>query len=319
MPEVSVIVPVYNTAACLPRCLDSLLAQTFGDFEAILVDDGSTDESPAILSAYAEKDPRFLVVTRENGGLSAARNSGIRLARGEYLAFLDSDDAFDPAFLEKMAGKAKREKLDLVLCAFTYVYPDGRRVSAPTRHHLSGEPVREYLLSEPMAPVRLFRRALFQEVAFREGIYYEDLELTPSFAGKTDRIGFIDECLYDYYRRDGSIMQSAFSPKWLDIFAALESLVARLGGDTCRKYYREVEFLHIEHLLRSAALRFCGVPERKELFCHLRKTMAERFADWRRNPYLKKMPLSFKLVVRLAGGGHCRAVACLARLKGGKG
>ena len=320
MPEISVIVPVYNTAPYLKACLDSLLAQSFRDFEAILVDDGSTDESPAILASYAEKDARFRVITRANGGLSAARNTGVAAATGAYLAFLDSDDAYDPAFLEKMTGKAISEDLDLVACAFTYVYSDGRRVPAPTRYGLSEDPAREHVLSGPMAPVRLFRRALFDGVSFREGILYEDLELVPAFAGKTEKIGFLDEALYDYVQRDASIMKSAFSQKWLDIFTALEGLFARFEAmGRASDFARELEFLYIEHLLRSAALRFCRCDEREKLFCRLKETVEKRFPDWKRNPYLKRKPLSFKLVVKLAGGGHYRAVACLSRLKGGKG
>ncbi|MBP5289375.1 MAG: glycosyltransferase [Clostridia bacterium] len=317
MPEISVIVPVYNTAPRLDVCLASLAAQRLPDFEAILVNDGSTDESGAILASWAEKDPRFQVLTRENGGLSAARNTGVAAASGEYLAFLDSDDTLAPDFLSKLYEKALSEDLDLVLCAFAYVYPDGRRVEAPVRHHLSEDPAREYLLSEPMAPVRLFRRALFDGVSFREGILYEDLELTPVFAAKTEKIGFVDEPLYNYYQRGGSIMRSDFSPRQLDIFTVLESVSMRMA--TLRRFSdfsREIEYLYIEHLLRSAALRFCTAPERKALFARLRETMKKRFPRWRKNPYLKKKSFPFRLIVRLAGGGHYRLIALLRRLKG---
>lgn len=317
MPEISVIVPVYNTAPYLPACLDSLLAQTFPDFEAILVDDGSTDESPRILASYAEKDARFRVLTRPNGGLSAARNTGIAAASGVYLAFLDSDDVLDPAFLEKLFRRAKTERLDVVVCDFTYVYPNGRRVPAPTRHRVSIDAAREYVISEPMAPVRLVYRSLFDGVSFREGTLYEDLELTPYFAALTRKIGFVDEPLYDYVRREGSITGSAFSPRWLDIFSVLESLSLRFEkAGRYDDFSREIEFLYIEHLLRSAALRFCRSRDRKALFARLKKAVEKRFPHWRRNPYLRQMPLTFRVLTGLTGGGHYRLVALIARLKG---
>jgi CDP-glycerol glycerophosphotransferase len=104
VPRVSVVVPVYNVEEFLETCLDSLTAQTFEDFEAILVDDGSTDRSGEIAQRYAERDPRFRVVKQANGGLSKARNTGADEARGEFLVFLDSDDALPPNAYELLVG-----------------------------------------------------------------------------------------------------------------------------------------------------------------------------------------------------------------------
>ena len=104
MPRVSVVVPVYNVEEFLETCLDSLAAQTFEDFEAILVDDGSTDRSGEIVQRYADRDPRFRVDTQANGGLSKARNTGADEAKGEFLVFLDSDDALPPNAYELLVG-----------------------------------------------------------------------------------------------------------------------------------------------------------------------------------------------------------------------
>jgi glycosyltransferase involved in cell wall biosynthesis len=121
MPRVSVIIPVYNVEAFLPRCLDSLLAQTFSDWEAICVDDGSTDGSPAILDAYAAQDPRFRVVHKANAGVSAARNDALPLLRGEYTLIMDSDDFLHPQLMEICLHFAERDRSDLV--AYTYNRP----------------------------------------------------------------------------------------------------------------------------------------------------------------------------------------------------
>ena len=316
MPEVSLVVPVYNVAPYLIPCLESVSAQRFGDFEALLVDDGSTDDSPAILRRFAERDGRFRVIRRENGGLSAARNTGVAAARGKYLAFLDGDDRLRPDFLARLVEKAEGDGLDLVLCGFAYLYPDGRRVPAPARHRLSGEPAREYLLSEPMAPVRLFRRELFAGLSFKEGTLYEDLELTPFFAAETEKIGFVDEALYDYLQRPGSIMRKGTDPRRTDIFSVLDSLSARFeAAGKAEEFAREIEFLYIEHLLRSAALRFAAAPDGKTLFPRLKEAVEARFPRWRENPYRRKMPLSFRLITGLAGSGRRGAVAALARLR----
>ena len=314
MPEISVIVPVYNVAPFLPACLDSLTAQTFTDFEAILVDDGSTDESPAILRDYAARDGRFRVITRENGGLSAARNSGIAAASGTFLAFLDGDDVLEPDFLAALREAAGDG--DVALCGFYYLYPDGSRKEAGTRHHLSEDPAREYVLAEPMAPVRLIRRALFSGLTFREGTLYEDLDLMPYLAALTDRIGFADRALYGYRQRGGSIMQSDFSLRWEDIFTVTENLAGRFeAAGRYERFEREIEFLFIEHLLRSAALRFCRTPEGKNLFPRLLSAVENRFPAWRDNPYLKRSSPAFRLVVRCAAKGRFHTVAMLESLR----
>lgn len=113
---VSVVIPVYNIAPHLPQCLDSVLGQSLSDLEVICVDDGSTDESPAILARYAAADSRIIVVTRENGGPGAARNTGLEQARGRYLIFLDSDDWFEPDFLARMVGRAEETGADVTIC-----------------------------------------------------------------------------------------------------------------------------------------------------------------------------------------------------------
>lgn len=116
MIQVSVIIPVYNTAAHLQQCLDSVARQTLLDIEIICVDDGSTDESPAILAGYAARDSRFQVVTQPNAGPGAARNTGMTLASGEFVIFLDSDDWFELDFLEKMVQRARETGADVTIC-----------------------------------------------------------------------------------------------------------------------------------------------------------------------------------------------------------
>ena len=116
MPKLSVIVPVYNTEKYLRECVDSILAQTFTDFELILVDDGSTDGSGAICDEYAGKDSRIRVIHQENGGATLARRSGVRIAQGEYVAFVDSDDWIAQHIYQNMMEKAETCGADVILC-----------------------------------------------------------------------------------------------------------------------------------------------------------------------------------------------------------
>ena len=124
-PKISVIIPVYNVEKYLGECLDSILAQTFQDFEIICVDDGSTDRSLDILQEYKRKDDRFVIFQQRHAGAGAARNHGLKLAEGKYIQFLDSDDYFEPTLLEELYTRAEKFGSDLTVCSSRKVDDEG--------------------------------------------------------------------------------------------------------------------------------------------------------------------------------------------------
>jgi len=145
-PKVSVIVPVYNVAEYLGQCLDTILLQTLQDIEVICVDDGSTDDSLNILNTYAMFDDRLKVIHQENAGAAAARNRGLKEAKGEFISVLDSDDFFRPEMLEKMVAKAEEDGSDVVVCGYSVF--NHRTQEECSEHPLSSE----YVYRSPMAP-----------------------------------------------------------------------------------------------------------------------------------------------------------------------
>lgn len=126
MPELSIIVPVYKVEKYLPRCIDSILAQTFGDFELILIDDGSPDGCGRICDEYARKDKRIVVIHQKNMGVSAARNAGLDIARGRYIGFVDSDDWIEPRMYEVMMDAIRENGADMAVCGVRYADEDGK-------------------------------------------------------------------------------------------------------------------------------------------------------------------------------------------------
>lgn len=212
-PLISVIVPVYNSGDYLIPCLDSLLAQTCTDFEAICVDDGSSDGSGKTLDAYAQKDGRFRVIHQTNAGQGAARNRALELARGKYVYCLDSDDLIKPETLKTLAEAAERDALDIVVFGGDKIY-EGAVAGSP------GHPDRYILphgffneiLSGPESivrwhaerafyiapPLRLFRRSLLldNQVRFLEGTTYEDSYFTPLATLVAARTKMIPDRLY---------------------------------------------------------------------------------------------------------------------------
>lgn len=206
----SIVVPVYNVEAYLDDCLTSLQAQDFADFEVVCVNDGSTDSSRELLSVWASKLPQMKVVDRENGGLSAARNTGLAAAAGDYILFVDSDDWVEPTLLSRLAAEAGGEDMLCFACrksdsgaTDTLLPEQSDGWSYYNRHALEHREV-------PFVCVwqRCYRREFLMEncLRFREGVLHEDNEFTPRACLKAKRIKVIPDVLYNYRIRPGSIM-----------------------------------------------------------------------------------------------------------------
>ena len=216
MPTISVIVPVYNTEQYLSRCVDSILAQTFTDFELILVNDGSNDGSGAICDEYAEKDPRVNVIHQENRGVSPARNMGLDHASGEYLYFVDSDDYIDPALLETVIPYMENNS-DLVAFGYSFFNESGVyktvswkwnewRLSSENRISFYVESLLRYKLGWE-ACFRMFRRDLIEQHNIRfEGIIAEDLYFSLCYCAYAKKIVCIEKSLYYYFQHNESTM-----------------------------------------------------------------------------------------------------------------
>lgn len=224
MPTVSVIIPVYKTEAYLRGCVDSVLNQSFPDFELILVDDGSPDNCGAICDEYAARDPRIRVVHQENGGLSAARNNGVKHSRGPYVTFVDSDDMLHPQALELMLGALQREgaelcivrterEQDLVfgqnyrpeLCKAERI--DGTEALARlcgTKNQSAPLPQEEWLLY-CVATGKLFAREIVTSNPFPLGKYHEDEFTAHRFFYAAKTVAVLDLPLYYYRVNDSGI------------------------------------------------------------------------------------------------------------------
>lgn len=218
-PEISIIVPVYKVEKYLNECIDSILAQTFTDFELILVDDGSPDNCPALCDAAAEKDSRVRVIHQQNKGLSGARNAGIDIARGNWLGFVDSDDMIDPTFCEKMLHAAVQAGAEMAVCNILRM-KENKALDSYQEHCLKDEVLsREEIVHRIqlspfyMVMTRLCRREVFEGVRFPEGKNYEDAFTTPDVLEHVTKVACVAEPLYQYRLRPGSIMRAAVTLK----------------------------------------------------------------------------------------------------------
>lgn len=314
MTRLSLIVPVFNTAPFLGDCLASVLkAAPPHGVEVLLFDDGSTDESYSIAKDYADRYPRlFRALQGEHGGLSAARNRALSYATGDYIAFLDSDDRLAPAYFSRLF-QAMEKAPDLILLHHSMLTEKGLSVPHPFS---SPDPAKAALLAPPMVWLRVCGRALLEGEAFAEGLWYEDLDLSLRLTLKARSFSVVEEPLYHYRQRTNSLSQCTHSPHTEDIFPIMARVLATVEKEgALKKYHSELEWLFIQHLLRSAALRFAHRPDAVALFARLADTVAQTFPTWRSNPYLKKSSFPLRTAVRLCATGHPRLLHLLSRGK----
>ena len=224
-PKISVIVPIYKVEQYLSRCLDSILAQTFRDFELILVDDGSPDNCGAICDAYAEKYDFITVIHKENGGLSDARNHGIDIAKGAYLSFIDSDDWVTPDFLENLYNAILQTGCRMSIC--NVMWHDGEKelVSYSYRPATEckiavGADMYESLY-RPSAWNKLYERSIFQTLRYPKGKLYEDAYIYHEILAQLDSLAYTGTDGYFYFQREDSIVHTRYSPRSADVIEAV--------------------------------------------------------------------------------------------------
>ena len=228
MPAISVIIPVYKVERYLDACVASVAGQTFADLEILLVDDGSPDACPALCDAWAQKDPRIRVIHRQNGGLSAARNTGIEAAAGRFLAFVDADDLLEPDTLRRAYEAQAVTGADLVIFNLRYVDETNTPLPAPDFSQFRDEVLtpdevwqRYFSLAEQriyyvVAWNKLYRAELFRTLRFRPGKRYEDQFLLPGLLAQCRTVACLGWPGYRYVQRGGSIMAQGSSRNYLD-------------------------------------------------------------------------------------------------------
>lgn len=247
-PAISVIIPVYNAQEGLGQCIDSLLDQTFSDYEIIILNDGSTDNSLEVIQNYASKNDGIRVVDKENEGVAKTRNRGIALAKGEYIVFIDNDDFIAPDYLECFYKAIEKEKLDIVIGGYKRVNKEHKILF---QQDLSQTDWSKYIVVAPWA--RIYRTSFLREnnIQFFDYPIGEDVIFTLTAYNLTDKIKVIDYNGYNWFFNERSISntsQRGFNPE-IDIIYFLSCLKEVAGDSEYIKYY--VKRYYIWYLLFS--------------------------------------------------------------------
>ncbi|MDY2595272.1 MAG: glycosyltransferase [Oliverpabstia sp.] len=273
MAEVSIIVPVYQVEKYIRQCVDSILAQTFTDFELILVDDGSKDQSGQICDEYARMDTRVKVIHKENGGAADTRNRGMDQAVGDYVMFVDSDDYIAPTMLECLYRNMLNENADIAACNYLYFFENDRQKDFAINvksEVLTGSEIFYYRKNErnygfwTVVWNKLMKRETVGKIRFRSGKYYEDEFWANEIYQMDIKIVTIPECLYYYRQHENSTMRQKKIARSLDLIEAYqERIYIYLKEQKFSDQAYKVLVYSLEHLEESKRL-ITNEAERKK-------------------------------------------------------
>ncbi len=295
MKKLSVVVPVYNVEKYIDKCLDSLVKQDVKDYEIIVVNDGTKDDSQKIIDEYVKKYPDIVKsYIKENGGLSDARNYGIAKASGEYITFLDSDDYIEPNTYKNMLDIAYKDNLDLVVSDLEYYHwgsnPNRSNLIKEGINRVSDDDLKNLFLSPLFSWNKIYKKELFDKLdcKYPVGLWYEDIPVTLKFFSSVDKVGYYNHVSYHYLQRSTSILGSSYNDKMYDIFVIFENVIKDFKDrNVYDKYYDELEYLFIEHFLVYGAFRFLRTDHYKDLMSKAFKFVREYFPNFRDNKYIK--------------------------------
>ena len=317
MIKVSIIIPFYNVENYIEKCLQSLVNQTLEDIEILLVNDGSQDGTEMIAKQFAEKYPnKIIYLEKENGGLSDARNYAIPHAKGEYIAFLDSDDYVETNMYEEMYNKAKKEDLDYVECDFLWEYPNKTLESKGKQYNNKKE---MFIYTRVVTWNKLIKREIVQDnhLEFPKGYRYEDVEFFYKLLPLIHHYGIVQKPFIHYVQRENSIsnVQNTRTKEIIDI---LEHVITYYKTKNLfDEYKEEIEYTYARYILCSSMLRMVMIEdkkERKEIINFAWESLNTQFANWKKNTYLKEKGLK-NLYMRSVNNLTLKVYTSLARVK----
>ncbi len=323
--KLSVIIPVYNTGKYLPKCLDSILNQSIDDFEVIVVNDGSKDNSVDIIKEYVEKyKDKIVFLDKKNGGQGSARNLAIKHAKGEYIGFVDSDDFIDSNMYEKMYEVAKNNKSDIVICNTTDFYEKDNSeevVKLDFKSNVSNEEA--IIKCVPCILNKIYKKDLLtkSKFTFNESIWYEDLSYSIIMLMIAKKINFIEDPFYYYLHRNSSTMNNNNAQKNLNIIKAYDELVKYAKDNNLYKKYKdELDYILLKEVYISTINRVIRTSNKRKEKLKIIKEIRNYYNSFSigKAKYFNKLPKSFKISYYLIKFKLYSLISLLFKLKGKK-
>jgi glycosyltransferase involved in cell wall biosynthesis len=295
-PLISVIVPVYNVEIYLRKCLDSIINQTYKNLEIILVDDGSPDNCGKVCDEYATKDKRVKVIHKANGGQSSARNAGLDIATGEYIAFVDSDDYIAENMYEDLIGIAQKEMADIVTYTFYIIDSRGIRIAQTVdADNLSIDEIRYLVLMDKYlncACDKLHKAELFKDLRFFEGVYSEDLFITPTLFFRAQKVVLTQKPYYYYNCTNQNSTMSQFNAKRKYGFFNAWAEHERIAALFCEKALKWSQFRAIRNAIASLVINMHQPDLTQKEIEHCKNYLEDK----RKNGAIADVGLKYKIL-----------------------
>lgn len=297
MTKISIIVPVYNVEKYIDKCLKSLVNQTLKDIEIIVVNDGSPDNSQKIIDKYVKKYKNIKSFIKKNGGISDARNYGIKQAKGDYIAFVDSDDYIDEKMMEKMYEKAIEKSYDIVECNLHIADDNGQIIN--DEFHTLPKDIKELegkkkYMTNMYTSVwnKIYKKSLFDyNVRFKKGVWFEDVEFLYKLIPYVNTIGFVNDNLYYYVQHEGSITRTfdnrlfCYVDNWNGVVDFYKE------KKIYEEYYNELEYSYVRYLYASFLRQSSNYKDKKmydKTVIMAIDNVKKEFPKYRKNKYFYK-------------------------------
>ncbi|MBQ2729537.1 MAG: glycosyltransferase [Clostridia bacterium] len=329
MYKLSIIIPIYGVEKYLNKCLDSIYSQATDECQIILVDDQSPDRCGEICEEYKVKYPlHTTVIHQENMGLGGARNSGIRVATGEYLYFIDSDDYIPEGAVATLLDAIEKYNADVYVFPFRLVDEEGKdlgvcRDNMPTFTPLPANINKHVITGYPNAWNKVAKARLYKEtgISFPSRVWYEDIRTTPKMFSKADTVVYLEKDMYNYLQREGSIMNNAKVDRNIEIIEAFEDLIGWFKNEGIYEEYRdELDYLLIDHVFVSATVRIIrSAGSSHPLVRRMRDYTFANISDgaMKNNRYVSSvMPRNHRIIMNLLKAKMYFAVKLIFKIKG---
>ena len=289
MKKLSIIIPCYNVEKYINKCIDSVLNSTLKDIEIIVINDGSTDNTLKLLKEY--KDDRIIIINRKNasGGASVPRNEGLKIASGEYITFLDSDDYIDPNMYLEMYNKAVKGSLDLVACDVKAIYPDHEMI---IKSEINSKSKVEDLMIYAYAATwnKMYKREILEGLTFTKGMNLcEDVEFLYKVYARVKKVGSINKPYYNYIQRPKSLTY-VYDEKIYHVINAMDNVLKYYkDNDLYDKYYDELEYMYVRYCFGTFIKRLAKTKDRKKFnkgIKFVKEKVREKFPKYKKNKYI---------------------------------
>ena len=287
---VSVVVPIYNVEKYIKRCVDSIINQTYKNLDIILVDDESPDNCPGICEDYAKKDKRITVIHKQNGGLSDARNFGIKAAKGEFITFVDSDDFLSEECIETLLKNIKRYSSDISIGGHQVIYENGKLIKKYTEKEFDSDSkgILDKILYDDgidlSAWAKLYKRSLFKNIRYPVGRLYEDAATTYKLIDLSNKVSVISKPVYYYVIRKDSITNVDFSPQKMDLIIStkeMTSYVQEKYPELEKGCNRRLMYAYLSTITQLSKSRIIDNKIKKELMDYVKNNRKKVLIDKR--------------------------------------